>query len=286
MRVVVKQKDAVVGEYEFTEGPVYIGRHANSQIFLPNRSISRQHAVLFNTHDGKWMVEDLDSANKTYLNDNAIHKSEIKNGDVLRITDFVLEMSFKKSPKKPKPIDLADTLVGNPNEPQIIVRRPTSEHAPAMRLPAKRARDFARATEEICKANGLDQVVRVLMHISTSQFSSWHAWCALRNEPEGSMTCHAGKTRDGLGVQLSDIRLRDKLKQAVDKKQFLLLPRIPYERGIERVQSVMMAPIVSEGGCFGIWYIDNAMDHERYSVSDLDYLMLLSIHIGTILENF
>ena len=91
---------------------------------------------------------------------------------------------------------------------------------------------------------------------------------------------------EGRSVELNDIRLRDRLKQAVDKSQFLLLPKVPLERGFERIQSVMVAPIISEGGCFGVWYIDNAMDHERYSVSDLDYMMLLSIHTATILENF
>lgn len=286
MRVVVKEKGAISGEYNFAEGPVYVGRHANSQIFLPNRSVSRQHAVLFNTQDGKWLVEDLDSANKTYLNDNAIHKSEIKTGDVLRISDFSIEVYLEEEPQKETSIDLADTLVADFNDPQVIIRRPAAKHAPAMRLPAKRATDFARATEEICKANGLDQAVRVLMHISTSQFSSWHSWCALRNDADGPMTCHAGKTREGRSVELNDIRLRDRLKQAVDKSQFLLLPKVPLERGAERIQSVMVAPIISEGGCFGVWYIDNAMDHERYSVSDLDYMMLLSIHTATILENF
>lgn len=286
MRVVVKEKGVLSGEYKFTEGPVYIGRHANSQIFLPNRSVSRQHAVLFNTQDGKWMVEDLDSPNKTYLNDNAIQKSEIKTGDVLRISDFSIEVYLEDKPAKETSIDLADTLLGASFEPQVIVRKPAAKHAPAMRLPAKRARDFVRATQEICKANGVDQFVRALMHISTSQFSSWHSWCALRNKANGPMTCHAGKTRDGRSVQLNDIQLRDRLKQAVDKSQFLLLPKVPLVRGTEQVQSVMVSPIISEGGCFGVWYIDNAMDHERYSVSDLDYMMLLSIHTATILENF
>jgi hypothetical protein len=33
-------------------------------------------------------------------------------------------------------------------------------------------------------------------------------------------------------------------------------------------------------------YVDNAMDHEHYSLSDLDYLMLLAIHTAAIVENF
>jgi hypothetical protein len=39
-------------------------------------------------------------------------------------------------------------------------------------------------------------------------------------------------------------------------------------------------------GCFGVIYIDNDKDQEPYSLSDLDYLMLLAIHTAAILENF
>ena len=84
MRLVVKEDGRIVNEFQFTKGPVYIGRHANSQIFLPNRSVSRQHAVLFNTQDGKWMVEDLASADKTYLNGKVVQKALSGNSD--RIT--------------------------------------------------------------------------------------------------------------------------------------------------------------------------------------------------------
>ena len=87
MRLVVRQSDSTVREFQFARGPIYIGRHMNSQIFLPDRTVSRQHAVLFSTQTGKWMVEDLDSANKIYLNDEAVHKTEIKSGDVIEIDE-------------------------------------------------------------------------------------------------------------------------------------------------------------------------------------------------------
>ena len=95
MRLVVKQGDSTANEFRFAKGPVYIGRHTNSQVFLPDRVVSRHHAVIFSTQDGKWMVEDLDSANKTYLNEKAIHKAEIKTGDCLRITDFTIEINLE-----------------------------------------------------------------------------------------------------------------------------------------------------------------------------------------------
>ncbi len=288
MRLVVKKGEQTVEEFRFGEGPIYIGRLPNSQVFLPERTVSRQHAVIFITGDGKWMVEDLDSANQTYLNEEAIHKAEIKTGDSLRISDFTLEIYLEAETEAEKPTHLEDTLIASSAErgAQIIVRKPDAEHAPELKIPAKRVKDFMEATEAICKANGPDELLQVLLSVTLRQFSGNHAWCALRNESTGPMTSHAGKSRDGQAVALSEIKLNEKITQAVEKGQFLLLPQVSAQMGGDGIRSAMIAPIMDPTGCFGVLYVDNATEHEQYSLSDLDYLMLLAISTAAILENF
>jgi len=288
MRLVVKKGDRTVEEFRFGEGPIYIGRQPNSQVFLPEAMVSRQHAVIFISGDGKWIVEDLDSANQTYLNEKSIHKAEIKTGDRLRISDFTLEVYLEDETETDKPTHLEDTLVtaSASRGPQIIVRRPDSEHAPDIKLPAKRVKDFMEATEAICKAKGPDKLLQVLLGVMLRQFGGYRAWCALRNESTGPMTSHAGKSRDGEAVALSDININDQITQAVEKGQFLLLPQVSGQVKGQRIRSAMIAPIMDPTGCFGVLYVDNAADHEQYTLSDLDYLMLLAISTAAILENF
>jgi pSer/pThr/pTyr-binding forkhead associated (FHA) protein len=286
MRLVVKQADEVVNKFQFTAGPIYIGRLANSQILLPDRTVSRQHAVIFKTPDGKWMVEDLNSANKTFLNNRQIKKAEIKTGDILRITEFSIEVNLKDTTEADKAVHLEDTLIAAPRSPQIITRDIDTEHAADMRLPAKRAKDFARAAEEICQADGLDEILQALLHITAEQFAASRTWCALRSQPSGPMTSHAGKTRDGSPVQINEIKLSEKINEAVEKGRFLLLPQVPAQITERKIRSAMIAPIMSLAGCFGVLYIDNAADQEPYGLADLDYLMLLAIHTATILKNF
>ena len=68
MRVLVKQSDGSAKELQFNdEGPISIGRGANNRVFLPDKGVSREHAVIRGMGGGKWMVEDLGSSNKTYL---------------------------------------------------------------------------------------------------------------------------------------------------------------------------------------------------------------------------
>ncbi|MHC4488557.1 MAG: FHA domain-containing protein [Planctomycetota bacterium] len=194
MRLVVKRNGETVNEFRFSKGPIHIGRHAHSQVFLPDRAVSRQHAVISVTKDGKWIVEDLDSANKTYLNKEAIGKAEIKTGDCLGIADFTIEITLEADIDADKAIHLEDTLISAPGKLKpvptvsargITVRRPDVEDTPDITLPAKRIQDFLQATETICKANGLDEVLKALLSITSRQFGAYHVWCALRNQPTG-----------------------------------------------------------------------------------------------------
>jgi len=297
MRLVVKKDGQTVNELQYEAGPVYIGRHEHSQVFLPDRAVSRQHAVIFVGADGRWMVEDLDSANKTYLNGEAIQKSRINTGDCIRIGDFTIEINLEDEAGGRRDIRLEDTLVPSPRKPgtvsagssrEIIIRRPDAEHAPEIRLPAKRLNDFLQAAEAICSANGPDAVVKTLLSVTLGQFNAYRTWCALRALPEGPMTAHAGKSRNGQDVELARIKIGKKITEAIEKKEFMLLPRVslPTDEGHKSICSAMIAPVIDPSGCFGVLYVDKKADREHYSLSDLDYLMLLAIHTAAIVENF
>jgi hypothetical protein len=295
MHLVVKQSGRIINEFEFDRGPIYIGRHAHSQILLPDLTVSRQHAALFTTQDGKWMVEDMDSANKTYLNGREIRKAEIKTGDCIRISDFIIEVDLETQTDTGTQIHLEDTLfpstgkagiVRTESAGEIIIRKPDAQHSPDIRLPAKRINEFLQATEEICKANGPDEMVKTLLDIMAKQFSAYHTWCALRNLPEGPMTSHAGRDSDGLAVESKDIKVKGRINEAIDKGQFILLPRVITPAKQEKIRSAIIAPILDPSGCFGVLYADNAMDNQSYNLSDLDYLMLIAIHTAAIVENF
>jgi len=291
MRLVVKQKDGNTKEFQFTEGPISIGRGANSQVFLPDKAVSRQHAVIHSTDDGKWTIEDLGSSNKTYLNDKAIRKSEIKHGDCLRITDFVLEIILEEQAEAEAPTQPEDTLhleaaLTTPKH-ETVVRRPDAQHAPAMRLAARRLTDFSEATERIFEVGSIDELLLTLLDVTLEQFSAYHVWCALRQQHIGPMTCHAGKRRDGSPVQLSELQLSEKITQAVEKGQFFVMPLVSAQmESKDRIRSAMVAAIMRPTGCFGVLYVDNAMVHEHYSLSDLDYLMLIAMHSAAILKKF
>ena len=292
MRILLRQKDGDTKEFQFLKGPVSIGRGANNNIFLPDRAVSRQHAVIHSSEDGKWTIEDLDSTSKTYLNDEAVQKAEIKHGDCLRITDFIIDVVMEDEVSEDdKAMQLDDTLhleaalAVPPHE--TVVRKPDAGHAPAMRLAARRLMEFSQAAERICEAGSLDELLLSLLDLTLEQFSAYHVWCALRTSPAGPMTCHGGKKRDGNPIDLSKLKLQQKITQVVDKGQFLVLPRVSAQiEEEEAIRSALIAAIMRPNGCHGVIYADNAMKDKHYSLSDLDYLMLISMHTASILKKF
>ena len=63
-----------------------------------------------------------------------------------------------------------------------------------------------------------------------------------------------------------------------------MLPRLSAQmEAQEQICSAMIAPIMRQTDCFGVIYIDNAGDQKNYTLSDLDYLMLITIHTATVL---
>ncbi len=72
--------------------PVIIGRSPEKcRVVLPANAVSREHAKIVPSN-GQYYIEDLQSRNKTFLNNKAVdgrHPNPLKNGDNIKICDFL-----------------------------------------------------------------------------------------------------------------------------------------------------------------------------------------------------
>ena len=285
MRLVVKQNDIIIKELQFSKGPIYIGRHEHSQVSLPDTSVSRRHAVLTKAKHGDWSIEDLDSANKTFLNAQQVQKAEVKDGDVVRIVDFTIDIILKESHIQ-SPMNLADTLMPSSHSQNMIIRKIFSSDAPPIRMPATRINQFTEATELICSANQIADIAKVLVKIVLNHFAGYNCWVGLRMQLEGDLDSYLGKNRTGQTLDLNEIKLKPKINEALENSQYFLFPRLSLPRGKRNMQSAMIVPIIGSKGCYGVIYVDNTLVHEHYSLADLDYLMLIAIHTAAFIQNF
>jgi pSer/pThr/pTyr-binding forkhead associated (FHA) protein len=324
IRLIVKRGDQTVNRYKFDSTPIYIGRKADLQVVLPDMAVSREHTMI-DFKEGKWTVEDLESANKTYLNSEIIRKAPLKSGDVIKITGFSIGIDFVESAdasdkgqtastsddtvslddtqtaaaaqtddteeteeteKKAAATGVAEAASLSTPRDEVIVRKPDAAHAPAMRLAARRLSDFAQAVEILGDTKDLDTMVRVLLDVTIKQFTAFRVWCGLRSQKTGPITFQAGKRRDGKPVQLSEIKMSPKIIETFERGQSIVLPQVSAKlEQTERIRSAMIASIKTPKGCFGVIYVDNSMVHNHFSLSDLDYLMVLAMHTAAVLKS-
>jgi pSer/pThr/pTyr-binding forkhead associated (FHA) protein len=75
---------------ELTKSDMLMGRHSSADIRLPLADVSRRHCRFFFT-DASWRVQDLDSLNGVFVNNQRVREATLKDGDRIRVGSFVFQ---------------------------------------------------------------------------------------------------------------------------------------------------------------------------------------------------
>jgi pSer/pThr/pTyr-binding forkhead associated (FHA) protein len=283
MRLFVSLGGSTVNEVRFDHGPIYIGRQEGSQVFLPDKAVSRQHSVLYTTRDGTWILEDLGSSNKTYLNDVAIHKNEIKNNDTIRIADFNIRVSLDEEDVDiNRMVDMEETTLGTPlrKELHTVERSPSSIDAPPIKFPAKQIKFLCQAMDKISSVKSLQELYPVCCELLLAQMKGINVWVGLRKATSGPMDIQGGRKLTTETVQKTELALPSSLDEVLEKNIPMLIHQLPRQIANRGIRSVIISPIMHDHDCHGVFYIENSTEHNHYSLAELDYLLLVSIFTG------
>jgi diguanylate cyclase (GGDEF)-like protein len=94
--LVVLQGQRLGQRIDIGDAPLVIGRAPECEFQILERSVSRQHSKIWREPSG-YRVKDLDSTNKTFLNDQPIIEAELKDGDHITIGSCVLKFMDRSS---------------------------------------------------------------------------------------------------------------------------------------------------------------------------------------------
>ncbi len=109
-----------------------IGRSPDNQICIPERHVSRKHAVI-NFQDGIFMISDLGSANGTFVNDQPLTDPfPLAHGDVIRLYVPVLNFSAVVTEAEQEHARITGTLIvpaGSTGRPTLHITSGAQEGA-------------------------------------------------------------------------------------------------------------------------------------------------------------
>ena len=88
--LVVLQGQRLGQRIDLGERPLIIGRSPEADFQILERSVSREHCRISQEPAG-YRIKDLDSTNKTFLNDQPIIEAELKDGDHITIGSWVFK---------------------------------------------------------------------------------------------------------------------------------------------------------------------------------------------------
>lgn len=299
MRLTVKNDKGVANDLRFKSSPVYIGRKMGANVFLPDPAVSKEHAVIY-MEQCKWILKDLQSANKTFLNGDVICKAQIKDGDVLNIGSFTITVSFDEDASHADAAEDAqatvadavgeapefEAMLATPRD-EVVVRNVDGSHAPAMRLDAKRLTEFSVITEALCNTDNIEDLINVLVDTTMKQFTASCVWCGIRKKADAQITLQVGKRRNGEPVNLNDIKLSERITVALKRGRSSVMPQVaPRLEETDSIRSALITVIKNNSGSYGALYVHNAMKQKHYSLGDLDYLMLIATHTAAVIKKY
>jgi predicted component of type VI protein secretion system len=89
-KLYLKFGERVLKEIALSSGVVTIGRLPDNLLHLDNPGVSGHHARVYWENE-RYLVEDINSTNGTYVNDQPVRKAELRDGDVIGIGKHSIE---------------------------------------------------------------------------------------------------------------------------------------------------------------------------------------------------
>lgn len=114
--LLVNQGEGVGRTFEVRDTPLTVGRSSDCDIRLLNRAVSRLHFRVWRDATGYWL-RDLNSTNRTFLNDRPVVEARLKDGDVIAAGGTVFLFSQRTesdaAPASPPPVPELVTVDGH-----------------------------------------------------------------------------------------------------------------------------------------------------------------------------
>jgi hypothetical protein len=285
MHIIIEKNGEKQDEVSIENGPVYIGRQIGSKIFLPDLGVSRRHAMLYNLNRNEWFIEDLNSSNKTLVNNDEITKCRLVSGDSIKICDFTLCVEIENKKDSEPSIHLDDTISHSHYELKTITRKLSNDESPLVRISHQRVEQLRKNLSEMISIADIDTLLEYSVKQLLRQMHAAHSWVGIFEQDLSLFKSH-GRNIDTRKLDFESIALKDQINTAINEEEHILVPRILQPVGQNKnLRSAIITSFKLKNGYKGAAYIDNTREHEHYTIIDLDFLMIINTMLAAKIDS-
>jgi adenylate cyclase len=279
MFVLVVNHNGTAHRFPLSEGRTVLGRAQTCDVFIDDKSISRQHAEIVVRTDGV-EVSDLESRNGTYRNGELLQRTMVASGDRLMFgtVDAVLERVPSDDPTVP-----ANLL---PDPSSTFVRRIDELPGSSSQQEAIDAPRLIRLLGEIAKALvttlPLPEILNRVLDLLLIHVPAERASLLMADPATGELLPHLARRSDGRQADAAAIS-RTLIEMTLAQRVAILTcdvrmdPRFDSSKSIyaSDVRSLICGPLYEGDGIIGVLYVDNPVT-QQFSEADLELFTALA----------
>jgi serine phosphatase RsbU (regulator of sigma subunit)/pSer/pThr/pTyr-binding forkhead associated (FHA) protein len=294
----VQAADGSRERYPLHKNRVTIGRSRDSDIFLPDQWLSRQHAEILQKPDG-YYVSDLGSKNGTLLNGGRIHEEQrLRAGDIITLGEHTLTFSLGGEPgddDTEADSDPIGTRVFSARELSDIKTKPAID-ATELARQNRVLGVLSRAAGSLVRHRSLDEIFQMVLNLLFEAVPAERGAILLLEGAPPQLVLKAARNRAGkpiTGVSRSIAR------RVLEQRVSILLPNVMEDEVLSHqvsilgagIRSAVCAPLwftadfAEQDAVIGLVYLDTRAHTSSFTEDDLQIVTALANVAAAKIEN-
>jgi serine phosphatase RsbU (regulator of sigma subunit)/pSer/pThr/pTyr-binding forkhead associated (FHA) protein len=267
--------------HELDSGSLVIGRSTKCDLSIPDRFLSRRHARLYLDGD-RWMVEDLESRNGTFINGAKIeHAEQVREGDVIAMSASLVKL-MRDGEEESSSTDVflkpaSDVLMKTSTPPPDDVRSSSA----ALANYAERLAIVNEIHQALAGPITLEALLDLILERAFEHLHPEHGAIFLRME-SGGFDRAAGRSVVGAAGEL--VSSESLIDEVANKEMAALVVDTQTDHrfaGAESilgagVRSLIAAPLLGPDGALGLMVLSSNAAVRPFSEDDLELLVTLA----------
>jgi adenylate cyclase len=315
--LLVREKNNVIDKIPLYKDLFLIGRALENDLILTDTASSRKHSRIVKNPNG-FHIEDMASANGTMVNGSIIReKHNLKDGDVVKIGDTELVFRDEEKPSKPapgappgqggqlknlgtsqiiKPVrDITPDLEKSIADLSLsIVQERQMVKAPGAKPVVEKAKDtnfqiLYQLGKILTTTSTLDQLLETGMRLVMEVLRADRGVMKIIDPKTGQLVTKATRVKGELQRFAGNIEISSTISNKVVEEKVSIMtadarndPRFLQGQSIVaiNIRGALCVPLWDEENVRGIIYVDNLMETNTFTESDLDLLTAVAHQIA------